>query len=251
MGRLLPLLLVLLMAQAMAQPTAPLRMLVSTSYSLPFADIANAPTGPQLRGGILLLWGQALAEKLGRPVQFMLVPPRRVASQVQQGSFDLQCFESPDWFVASSMPKVDWLSQPLMDYEEILVGGPDAPLVRQLSELEGRTVGVVNGYKHPLLEPLFASGKLIRSLAPSEDRLLQMQRVGRTDYSVLNPLQLAYAQSRDASLRSLQVSPLLVARTPLYCLRHKQSRLSLRELAEAQQSLLSEGRLADILRRFR
>lgn len=68
---------------------------------------------------------------------------------------------------------------------------------------------------------------------------------------MLNPLQLAYEQWSDSSLRGLLVSPLVVSQTPLFCLRQRLSSVSAADLANAQQALLGEGRLTDILRHYR
>lgn len=229
----------------------PLRVLVTTGTSLPFADISQAPGEEQLLGGILLDWSQALAERLGREPQFLLMPARRVGQQLREGSFDLQCFENPQWYGPKDSAWIDWLHQPLMEVAEVLVSAPGTPLIHQLEQLKGRTIGVVNGYRYPLLDPLFESRKLRRSTAHNETRLLQMQQLGRADYSVISLLQLEHARLRDPRLRRLAVSPLEVSRTPLYCLRQRQSPISRAELAAAQHALLSEGRLEAILRRYR
>lgn len=228
-----------------------LRVLVSSGYTLPFAEIVSTAGIDSLRSGIIRDWSLALAERLGREPQFVLVPARRIGSQVRQGGFDIQCFENPQWYDNEAETQVEWLQRPLMSIEEVLVGLQGMALVRSLSELEGKTVGVVNGYRYPLLDPLFDKGRVLRSNAPNEERLIQMQRLGRADYSVLNPLQLAYAQSRDPALRKLVASPLVISQTPLFCLRQRNASVSITELANAQQALLAEGRLNEILRRYR
>ena len=230
---------------------APLRLLVSTGTSLPFADISQDKGDARLLGGIVHDWGQALAQRLGREPQFLLRPARRVGQQLREGGFDLQCFENPQWFSREDEAWIEWLPRPLMEVVEELVSAPGTPLVQQLEQLQGKTIGVVNGYRYPLLDPLFETGRLQRSPAQNETRLLQMQSLGRADYSVVSRLQFAYARSRDARLRMLTASPLQVSRTPLYCLRQRRSPITLAELASAQQALLAEGRLEDILRRYR
>lgn len=248
----------LLLAALMMLPGLPasakpptLRVLVSAGYTLPFAEIVSSAGVDSLRSGIIRDWSQALADRLGREVQFVLVPARRIGPQIRQGGFDIQCFENPQWYDKDGQSQIEWLPRPLMTIEELLVGRSDATPVRHLAELDGKTVGVVNGYRYPLLDPLFEAGRVHRSTAPNEDRLLQMQRLGRADYSVLNPLQLAYAQSRDPSLRGLTVSPLVISQTALFCLRQRNATVGSAELAQAQQSLLAEGRLTEILRRYR
>lgn len=251
LGRLLSLaILALLIRPALAQPPA-LRVLVSTGTSLPFGDVVQVGGSDSLRSGIIRDWSVALAERLGREARFVLVPARRIGPQIRQGGFDIQCFESPQWFDKEAGNHVEWLSQPIMTIEEMLVGAPNAPLIRKIGDLEGKTVGVVHGYRYPLLDPLFQAGRLQRSTALNEERLLQMQRLSRADYSVVNPWQLAHAQSRDPALRQLVISPLVVSQTPLFCLRERESAVSAAELANAQQALLGEGRLSAILRRYR
>lgn len=242
------------LAMPTAAATAVLRILVTTGTSLPFADISQGdPRGNdlQLQGGIIRDWGQALAERLGREPRFLLMPTRRVGLQLRNGSFDLQCFENPQWYGREDAAWIDWLPHPLMEVIEGLVSTADAPPVKTLEELQGKTIGVVNGYRYPLLDPLFDTGQMQRSVAQNESRLLQMQQLGRADYSVISLLQFEHARARDPKLRSLVASPLEVSRTALYCLRQRQSPISRAELAAAQRALLLEGRLKAILDRYR
>lgn len=229
----------------------PLRVLVTTGASLPFADISQGSGEARLQGGIVHDWGLALAHRLGRDAQFLLMPTRRVGQQLREGGFDVQCFENPQWYSTQDEASVEWLPRPLMEVVEELVSQPGMPLVHRLEQLQGRTVGVVTGYRYPLLDPLFEAGRMERSQAHNETRLLQMQSLGRADYSVISRLQFAYARARDPRLRALVASPLEVSRTALYCLRLRSSPIPLSELAAAQQALLNEGRLEEILRRYR
>ncbi|MBB2483738.1 ABC transporter substrate-binding protein [Mitsuaria sp. WAJ17] len=229
----------------------PLRLLVTTGASLPFADISPGSAEARLLGGIVHDWGLALAQRLGREPRFLLMPARRVGQQLREGSFDVQCFENPQWYGPQDEAWIEWLPRPLMEVVEELVSMPGTPLVRHLEQLQGKTVGVVTGYRYPLLDPLFEAGRMERSLAHNETRLLQMQRLGRADYSVISRLQLDYARATDPKLRTLIASPLVVSRTALYCLRLRSSPIPLSELAAAQQALLNEGRLEAILQRYR
>jgi len=244
-----PVLLALVPSVQAAAP--PLRLLVTTGASLPFADISQGSGEARLLGGIVHDWGVALAKRLGREPQFLLMPARRVGQQLREGGFDLQCFENPQWYSSQDEAWIEWLPRPLMEVVEELVSQPGTPLIHRLEQLHGRTVGVVTGYRYPLLDPLFEAGRIERSQAHNEVRLLQMQSLGRADYSVISHLQLAYARAHDPRLRTLVASPLEVSRTALYCLRQRRSPIPLPELAAAQQALLSEGRLEEILRRYR
>lgn len=237
-----------LQAEAAAPP---LRLLVATGAGLPFADISQGTGEARLQGGIIHDWGLVLAQRLGREARFLLMPTRRVGQQLREGGFDVQCFENPQWYSAQDEAWIEWLPRPLMEVVEELVSLPGTPLVRHLAQLQGRTVGVVTGYRYPLLDPLFEAGRLERSQAHNEGRLLQMQSLGRADYSVISHLQFAYARAHDPKLRHLVASPLEVSRTALYCLRQRSSPIPLSELASAQQALLAEGRLEEILRRYR
>lgn len=251
LGLLLGLLGLLLWPGTPARAAPPLRLLVTTGSIPPFADISQGSNDERLLGGIIQDWGQALAERLGREPQFLLVPARRVGQQLREGGFDVQCFENPQWYSREDEAFIDWLPQPLMEVVEVLVSMRGTPPVRQLDQLKERTIGVVNGYRYPLLDPLFEARQLRRSTAHNEMRLLQMQQLGRADYSVISLLQLEHARLRDPRLRALVVSPLEISRTALFCLRQRQSPISRAELAAAQQALLAEGRLEAILRRYR
>ncbi|HLO94514.1 MAG TPA: hypothetical protein VK195_09360 [Burkholderiaceae bacterium] len=237
------------MGPAAAEP--PLRLLVTTGASLPFADVSQGSGEARLQGGIVRDWGLALAQRLGREPRFLLMPARRVSQQLREGGFDVQCFENPQWYSAQDEAWIEWLPRPLMEVVEQLVSGPDLPRIHRLEQLQGRSVGVVTGFRYPLLDPLFEAGRIERSQAHNELRLLAMQSLGRADYSVISRLQFDYARAHDPKLRTLVASPVEVSRTALYCLRQRSSPISLSELAAAQQALLAEGRLESILRRYR
>lgn len=49
-----------------------------------------------------------------------------------------------------------------LPFAEIVSSGGIETL-RSLAELEGKTIGVVNGYRYPLLDPLFEAGRLQRA----------------------------------------------------------------------------------------
>ena len=228
-----------------------LRVLISESSAMPFAQFGRAAEKNIVHSGLEKDWADALARQMGRVPEFVLTPPKRVMAMAAQVGFDVQCFQSPSWYPPVTQPVYEWFPEALLSIEEHLVGLPTVDLVYGPIDLKGKRIGVVLGYRYPALDALFASNHIVREVAQTEVSLLQKQLKGRADYSVVKSITLAYAQKRDPAYRALVESPWVVSRTALHCMRVLASPVPLSEMVQAHRALVAQGVLSRLLLRYR
>jgi len=229
----------------------PLRFLVVEGRSLPLGLMRNTAHGsPELAGGLIKDWQDALAHELGRRAVTLVLPRKRQDWAVEGGKVDLRCFVSPEWLTHDIIAEYDWPA-PFMDVEERVVGPAGALPVQSLQDLEGKTIGAVRGYAYRKLDPLFSSGRAKRDDAPGETALLLKQLAGRTDYSLMRTLDFHYLRHTDTRMGNLSLSPFVVSRFSMYCARTRYATVSLQELSAAQERLLLSGALEKMLQKYR
>jgi polar amino acid transport system substrate-binding protein len=235
---------------AAVQARDPVRFLAVDGRSLPMGLMRATPHGPELAGGVIKDWQDALARELGRRPVTLVLPRKRQDWAVAGHKVDLRCFVSPAWLTPELIGQYDWPA-PFMDVEERVIGPDGAPPVHALRDLEGKTIGGVHGYFYRKLNALFASGKALREDAPGETALLLKQLAGRTDYSVMRTLDFHYLRRNDTRMAALAMSPFVVSHFAMYCARTKYSVVTLQELSSAQERLLQAGALEKILQKYR
>jgi polar amino acid transport system substrate-binding protein len=229
----------------------PLRVLVPESSSMPFAKFGRVNGASVVLSGLEKDWAEALALQMGRTAVLVAIPAKRVVDFAAKGDFDLQCFQSPAWYSAEGSALYEWLTRPVLTVEERLISVKGVSPVTSLQDLRGKRIGVVLGYRYPLLDPLFENQTAIREVAPNEFSLIDKQVRGRADFSVFKSLNLAYLQKTDTAYTTLIESPLVISRTDLYCMRPRKSPLNHAELSRAQDALIANGSLTKLLARYR
>ncbi|NMY38044.1 MULTISPECIES: transporter substrate-binding domain-containing protein [Pseudomonas] len=162
-----------------AQPP-PLRFAIVDSWAMPMVRHENG----QPTEGILFDVMQSLAQHVGHPAHFQVLPRARVQSAMDHGEVDVRCFVSRSW-VGPNADQYLW-SEPLIQQRDVLVGTRQRPAPVDLQSLERQSVGTVLSYTYPSLQPLFDAGKLQRDDARSQDQVLQMLIIGRFNYAVSN-----------------------------------------------------------------
>jgi ABC-type amino acid transport substrate-binding protein len=248
-GLLLALLLPSAFAADADPPTAaPLRFLASEAWAMPFGQIRREAGRPELVDGIMKDWQEALAAALGRQPLIVLSSRKRAEQIVREQGADLRCLMNPDWIPAADRDRYDW-PEPFLRIEQRLLSSRELPPVNSVAQLQGRVIGTVGGYFYPLLDEAFASGRLRREDAPTEQAAFDKQLKGRVDYTVVRELDYQYQRKRSAAAAKLLLSPLPVASNPVYCARIRSGTLTLEALNQAQRGLLQRGVLRAILRR--
>lgn len=160
----------------LAQPLT-LRFAVSDSWAPPYV----LRRGSEPVGGLLVGLMQAVAQAAGARAVFVRLPSPRVDAALRDGEVDLHCLISPAWYGADGPP--GRLGPPMVVLEDVLVTRePGPPLA--LPAQRGLRVGTVLGYRYDTLQAVFEAGGLVREDAPSQSRMLEKLRLGRSDAAV-------------------------------------------------------------------
>ncbi|WP_025854259.1 ABC transporter substrate-binding protein [Pseudomonas sp. CHM02] len=159
---------------------APLRFSVSDSWAMPMVQLEDGrPTQ-----GILYDLMLSLATQVGRPAQFHVLARARISAAMEHGDIDVRCYVTQAW-VDNLSGDYTW-SIPLMVQRNVLVSThiPAQPV--QVGKLAPQAIGTVLNYRYATLDPLFASGRLSRDDARSEEQVLHKLVAGRFKFAVIN-----------------------------------------------------------------
>jgi len=169
-----------MMTTACLAAPAPLRFSVSDSWAMPMVQLEDGrPTQ-----GILYDLMLSLATQVGRPAQFHVLARARISTAMQNGDIDVRCYVTQAWFENMS-GDYTW-SIPLMVQRNLLVSTQEPVQPVQASKLAPQSIGTVLNYRYTSLDPLFASGQLVRDDARSEEQVLQKLVAGRFKFAVSN-----------------------------------------------------------------
>jgi ABC-type amino acid transport substrate-binding protein len=167
-----------MIATASLAAPAPLRFSVSDSWAMPMMQVED---GRPVQG-ILYDLLVSLATQLGRPAEFHVLARARISAAMEHGDIDVRCYVTQAWLNNLS-GDYTW-SIPLMVQRNVLVSAHTQPV--QVTRLAPQPIGTVLNYRYTSLEPLFASGKLTRDDARSEEQVLHKLVAGRFQYAVSN-----------------------------------------------------------------
>lgn len=222
----------------------PLRMAASSSWAMPYAKF----DADHFNGGIVYDLGQALEKALDMPVDFVVLPRKRIDGAVLAGEIDLRCYTNPQW-----TPIADqhiW-SKSLFDLGDVLFGSNGTAEPANLKSLPaGSVVSTVLGYEYLPLQVQFASGQLKRDDAADLEKLLMKMSVGRSPYGIADALSLQWYQ-RTTPQHRLAPWRLSVSRNDFMCGVPKKGRVSAAKILAALDELKKTGRIDEILRKYR
>jgi polar amino acid transport system substrate-binding protein len=124
----------------------------------------------------------SLANQLGQPARFQVLARARIATAMLHGDIDVRCYVTQAWL--DDLPGDYAWSVPLMMQRSVLVSTSEQPVT--LAELAPQAIGTVLNYRYTGLAALFASGRLTRDEARSEEQVLHKLLAGRFQYAVIN-----------------------------------------------------------------
>jgi polar amino acid transport system substrate-binding protein len=227
------------LAGAVAAGT-PLVMVVDTSAVMPEARI----DGQRVLDGLHVDLGAALGRRLGRPVQMLALPRKRIAQALQSGEADLVCDYQSAW-----LPGPFGWSRAFIPDQTVLVtaAGSSAPL--RLAAVAGQPVGTVLGYAYPEVAQTLGAG-FRRDDAPDAVANLRKLELGRVSH-VLTGRRLLDYQRRIGSFKLALHPPLVVAEVLGQCGLSPRSEVTLKALNSAIQGVVAEGELGRILGKYR
>ncbi len=192
--------------------------------------------GGQLRAGILKDLGELLAARLGRSVRFVVVPGRRVSLTLAQGKADGVCMVKPGWIEGD----LHW-TRAFIPTGGTVLARADAPFIKRLTDLRGKPVGTVAGYRYTMLEAALGAD-FLRDDAPSSEHNLLKLLAGRTRYAVMELSSAACLVKRDAA-RTLR-QDLTYEHGMAHCAFSKASKVPLAEITQAIDTMIA-GRSVD------
>lgn len=220
-------------------PAQELVFLAPKNQAMPVAGFQ----GDTLVDGITKDLGEAIAARLGLKVRFLPMPSKRVPVALANGEADGLCYVLPQWIDGD----FHW-SRPLVPTAEVLVSSPGAPAVQRLTELAGKPVGTVLGYRYPLFDAALGR-RFLRDDALSMSQLFVKLGLGRSPYAIVDQLSLDYHLKSDANLR---LRPELVMnRQVAQCAFSRASKLPFDAINRAIEAMVADGEVDRMLARYR
>ncbi len=122
--------------------------------------------------------GHALAEAMGRPVRFLGLPRKRLASALEAGEGDIVCGYLPEWLPGA----FDW-SRGFIPVGDVVVSAPGVAPPHAIEDLRGKRVGTVLGFRYPDFDTVLGKD-FVRDDGLSESRSLQKMLAGRFDHVI-------------------------------------------------------------------
>ncbi|BEV72812.1 transporter substrate-binding domain-containing protein [Paludibacterium sp. THUN1379] len=221
-----------------------LRIGVADSDGPPVAVIQQN----NLKSGLAMEIGQALAQSLDRKAHFIVISRKRVEWALENGSVDIICNANPAWF--GNAGQLGWTREIYPQVERIISPVNEAP-IRSFEDLNGKRISTIRGYSYPALESAWATGKASRD---AEDRLELMIKAVLShvaDAGIVTELEYSiWAREHRDSARLLRLSDFQFSSTPTMCAVSPKSIIDLAILNRAIDRLHQQGKFKSILHTY-
>lgn len=220
---------------------APLRFSISDSWAMPMVQVENG----QPTQGILYDVMSSLATQLGLPARFQVLARARIATALLHGDVDVRCYVTQAWL--DDLPGDYAWSVPLMVQRSVLISTDEQPIT--LSDLPPQAIGTVLNYRYTGLAALFASGRLTRDDARSEEQVLHKLLAGRFQYAVINEWTVdRFNQSLPLGRRLHKVA--VVDELNLSCLVRNDPNLPVQQILDTLQRMKMSGEIDEIIQLY-
>lgn len=211
---------------------------------MPLAKIENG----DVRNGLMHAFYAELGRVVGRPVVYVVLPRKRLDAAVLSGDVEVRCYLNPKW---TDIPEQMVWSKPLFEIANVVVGRKDVEKPPAIDALpDGARVSTVLGYRYPTLDPAFARGRLQRDESTDEERVLLKLSAGRTNYGVALDLAVDWYR-RNTSNHQLSDWRLSLESIPIHCALPRQPGGKHEVLLAAIHQMVKNGKVEEILRRYR
>ncbi|MRW91270.1 transporter substrate-binding domain-containing protein [Duganella sp. FT80W] len=237
-GRCLILAAFALATQGMAAPLPPLTVLVDTGTEMPMAGFAH----DRLVDGIHKELGEALAARLGRQADFLLLPRKRIAMALESGRADVICLYLEPWLPGHFL----W-SRGFFPVTEVVVTDTSVPQPHKLQDLAGQPIATILGYYYPELEAKIGK-EFVREDGHSSSGNLRKLAAGRLHHVVTQERTLEYYLKIDEKLSIYP--PLVVKSYKSQCAVSPQGRVSLNEVNKAIEQIVKDGSVVKIISHY-
>ena len=236
----------LLLTSAPPLAAAELRIGVADTDSAPIAVLSE--DGNTLTGGLARDLGTLLADEMGMKPQFVILARRRVEPTIESGKVDITCNANPDWFANSA--RLNWSHEvyPLVERVLSLKG---QPVIRQLDDLAGKSIGTLHGYHYPALEYLWTSNRSQRQTEARFDLLCKSLEKRLSDAAIVTELTYVWwARNHAQEAAAFRLHPLVVSSQPTMCALSPRSAIKPAELDRAIDRLHKSGKLKALMSRY-
>lgn len=220
---------------AAASAAAPLVVLVDTGTEMPMAGFQDG----RLVEGIHKDLGAALAGKLGREANFMLLPRKRIAKALEAGQADVLCLYLPPW-----LPGEFGWTRGFFPVSEVVVTDTSVAQPRTLRDLHGKPVATVLGYYYPELEKAMGQG-FIRDDGHSSSGNLRKMAAGRLHHAITQQSTLDYYLKVGEKLSVYP--PLVVKHYKAQCAVSPQGNVTVNEVNKAIGQMVKDGSVSKII----
>lgn len=169
--------------------TNPLVFNYWTKAAPPFAIIGN--TKNELSGGIIKDVGDELSIRTNIPVRYIEVPVKRLEQQLKEGRIHVNCITNPTWKEEPDL--YGWSPTLFKGADRFLVRQGDIHQISSFADLEGKTVGIYNGYTyHPEIMEMFRNGTTKTEQIENIEVGVRLVNLGRIDTMIDFGTLLAY-----------------------------------------------------------
>jgi len=213
---------------------------VSMETSLPFIEIINPATKPEIKSGILKDLAEALFAELKIEPVLVLLPKKRVAPDLISGSLSIVCYAHESWF-PNSKQHLLWSNELTTNTNLIVSLGKKR--AKKIDDLYGKNVGTIVNYVYKNLEPYFDNNKIQRENGPNNESNIQKLVHERIDYLILSNLEFEYYKK---SYPQLVADDLHMDTSRVKCAVSKKSGIDLGQLNKAIEKLRASGKLTQI-----
>ncbi len=239
------LLAVTLLATACAHAQTVLIVGITENQQRPYIELEHGA----LAGGLLKALVDELGAELGIEVEYRLLPRKRLQQQLLAGQLHLLPHANPAW-----LPDADafFWSAPWIEDRDVLIVRRDEPgPITDLHGLSGRRIGTILGYHYPELDFFFEHRMLLRDDGHDLRQNLERLAARRIDLLVDSEVMIDDQLRQMPHPERFRKLDLIVANNPRHLALSKHAPISIEQLERALQALRQQGRITELLERYR
>ena len=215
--------------------SADIVFVVAHPSAMPVAEIKDG----QLHDGLAFDTANAIAREMNQKAVFLLRPRKRLENTLISGEADITCNINKNW-VQKGEAAYHW-TPALFSNKTLIVGARNAAPIRQLEDLQGKSVGGVLGFSYPGLDELVKNGKVIRDDALDLDKTYLKLINGRISYMAVNKIEHEYHLKAGGRRHDFNDASVLLDEFELFCALSKKSSIKPAELDLAVSAIVKRG----------